>query len=50
MEGKAVPSPQWQALQEQPACNSKATIVDPKTIQFTWDTKSEEAAASSRKW
>ena len=45
VNGKVVASPQWQALQEQPACNSQATIVDPATIKFTWDTK---AAAPTR--
>lgn len=40
VDGKAVVGPKWSALQEQPACDSKAVIVDSQTIQFTWDTSS----------
>merc|ERR1719231_345796 len=29
-------TPEWKAVQERPACNSKATVVDAKTIDFTW--------------
>lgn len=34
--GKLV-TPTWTAHQEQPACSSKATVVDSSTIKFTWD-------------
>ena len=37
VDGKPVARPKWQALQERPACNSEAVVVDPATIQFTWD-------------
>jgi len=36
VEGQAV-KPAWQALQEDPACNSKAIIISPTQIQFSWD-------------
>jgi hypothetical protein len=41
VDGKEVQSPAWEAKLEQPACNSKTTIVDPQTIKFTWDASSE---------
>ena len=37
VDGQVVASPEWSALQEQPACNSKAQVVDSATIKFTWD-------------
>ena len=40
VDHKLVEAPQWQALDERPACSSKATIVDPATIQITWDASS----------
>ena len=53
--GKAVSSPEWRSLQERPACDSKAVIVDDRTIKFTWDTKTqappvEEMTAAPAKW
>lgn len=56
VEGKEVKSPNWEAKQEQPKCNSKATIVDDQTIRFTWDTSSESNSVAPtvkkamRKW
>ena len=56
VDGKAVASPAWSALQERPACDSKAVIVDPATIKFTWDTTAaqsqtvEEVTAAPAKW
>ena len=54
VDGKPVTSPTWQALQEQPACDSKAVVVDSSTIKFTWDTTASSAAAmvegSLAKW
>eukprot|EP01123_Difflugia_compressa_P012832 TRINITY_DN565_c0_g1_i1.p1 TRINITY_DN565_c0_g1~~TRINITY_DN565_c0_g1_i1.p1 ORF type:complete len:230 (-),score=42.09 TRINITY_DN565_c0_g1_i1:137-826(-) len=32
-------SPQWKGIQYQDACNCTPTIIDPATIQFTWDTQ-----------
>ena len=43
VDGKPVSSPSWTALQERPACDSKAVVVDPATIKFTWDTSTSEA-------
>jgi len=40
VDHELVHSPKWQALDERPACNSKATILDPSTIQITWDASS----------
>ena len=37
-----VQNPQWVAAQEQPACGSKAEIVDPATIKFTWNPAMEK--------
>eukprot|EP00937_MAST-01D_sp_MAST-1D-sp2_P003109 g3109.t1 len=45
VDGKAVANPQWQALQEQPACDSKAIVKDSKTIQFTWNPSKTAATA-----
>lgn len=36
VEGKAV-TPQWEAFQEKPACGSKMTVVDSKTLAITWN-------------
>jgi len=36
VEGKAV-TPQWEAKQERPACGSKMTVVDSKTLAVTWN-------------
>ena len=38
---KPVVSPTWQALQERPACSSKAVIVDSATVKITWDPDAE---------
>lgn len=38
---KPVAAPSWQALQERPACDSKAVVVDAKTIKITWDPSAE---------
>lgn len=35
VEGKPV-TPQWQAKQQRPACQSEAHIIDPTQIKFTW--------------
>ena len=43
VDGKEVKHPTWSAQNEQPACKSKCSIVDDKTIKFTWDPKSNEA-------
>ena len=43
VDGRPVESPQWQALEERPACDSKATVVDPKTIKFTWSASATAA-------
>ena len=54
VDGKPVTNPNWQAQQEKPACNSKATIVDAATIKFSWDTSgaAPESATSGAepKW
>ena len=49
VEGKTVESPTWTAHQEQPKCNSKATVVDPHTLKFTWDAGSD-AQVAPKKW
>ena len=41
VDNQLVASPKWSALQEHPACSSKATIMDAETIQFSWDAKGE---------
>jgi len=42
VEGKLISKPDWRALQERPACNSKAEVVDASTIKFSWDTKAAQ--------
>ena len=37
-EGQVEPNPAWTAQQFKPACNSKASIVSPSSVKFTWDT------------
>ncbi len=49
VDGKQV-TPEWEAKQERPACDSKATIVDPTTIQFTWNPATEADGATPVKW
>jgi hypothetical protein len=46
VDGKPV-TPEWTAKQEQPKCDSKATVVDSKTIKFTWATT---ATSTPAKW
>jgi hypothetical protein len=36
VEGKSV-TPDWEAVQESPACGSKMTVVDSKTLAITWN-------------
>ena len=43
VDGKRV-TPDWVALQERPACDSKAVIVDHATIKISWDPSAEEPA------
>lgn len=40
VDGQEVRSPEWQAMQEAPKCDSECKIVDPKTIKFSWNPKS----------
>ena len=37
VDGKVVSEPIWTAVQERPACNSTAVVLDPKTIEIRWD-------------
>ena len=34
---EAVENPSWKTIQERPACDSEAQVVDPSTIKLTWD-------------
>ena len=43
VEGKPVTNPTWSALQEEPACNSKAVVIDPATIKFQWDVSASQS-------
>ena len=43
---KPVAAPAWEALQERPACSSKAEVVDSATIKITWDPSAEVAAVA----
>jgi hypothetical protein len=47
VDNKPVPAPQWQALQQRPACSSQAVIEDPATIKFTWDPTAATQPAST---
>lgn len=40
VDGKTVTSPKWHAEQQKPACDSKAVIVSPTQIDFTWSASS----------
>lgn len=31
-------TPQWEAYQYRPACNSTAVVLSPSSVKFTWDT------------
>merc|ERR1711924_37281 len=42
--GKTV-TPQWKSVQERPACNSEAKVVDARTLKFTWEASSSSLAA-----
>ena len=44
VDNKPVVSPVWKAQQQNPKCNSAATVVDASTIRFTWDAKQTETA------
>jgi hypothetical protein len=39
VEGKLVENASWTAFQEQPKCDSKATILNSSAVQFTWNAK-----------
>jgi hypothetical protein len=47
VEGSVVSSPKWVAKQEQPACDSKATVVDPHTLKFTWNPNSSNSGSGA---
>jgi hypothetical protein len=47
VENQVVSSPKWEAMQKDPACDSKATVVDSSTIKFTWNSN---AQATPKKW
>jgi hypothetical protein len=47
VDHKLVEAPKWRALDERPACHSKATVVDPATIQISWDTSSSGASVEA---
>jgi len=53
VDGKPVVA-QWQAKQENPACDSKATVIDPSTVSISWSSSSELSSSvhlsASRKW
>lgn len=38
VNGKAVASPTWVAGQEGPVCGSQAVVVNPSTVEITWQT------------
>jgi len=40
----------WEAKQENPACDSKTTIIDSNTIKFTWDANSKLKDPELSKW
>ena len=37
---KEIPQPAWRTEQEQPACGSKAVLVDDTTVRLEWDASS----------
>jgi hypothetical protein len=37
VEGETVASPEWEAMEERPACSSKAVVVDESTVMLQWD-------------
>jgi len=49
VDNEPVKAPAWKALQETPACNSKCTVKDANTIEFSW-TPSAHARKNPRKW
>jgi len=55
VDGKAVAAPAWEAKQEDPACNSQATVVDSQTVKFTWSPTADAptrglSATAPQKW
>lgn len=52
VDGKPVVA-QWQAQQENPACNSKAAVIDGSTVSISWSSTSDQLATphvSNEKW
>ena len=50
-----MPNVQWEARQQEPACSSKAVVVDAQTLKFTWNpanaaTANQSLAAAPPKW
>mmetsp|Transcript_37086 Transcript_37086/g.54502 ORF Transcript_37086/g.54502 Transcript_37086/m.54502 type:complete len:469 (+) Transcript_37086:62-1468(+) len=43
VDGEEVSDVAWEAKQENPMCDSKATVVDSKTLKFEWDAKADIA-------
>jgi hypothetical protein len=41
VNGQPVASPQWKAMEEQPKCGSKATVVDPTSVVISWDSAAD---------
>jgi len=48
LENKPV-TPQWEAYQFQPACNSQAIVLSSSSVKFTWDTSSTDSSSISSK-
>ena len=46
VDGQIVPNVQWEARQQEPACSSKAVVVDAQTLKFTWNPAASAAAAN----
>ena len=46
VDGQIVPNVQWEARQQEPACSSKAVVVDAQTLKFTWNPAANAAAAN----
>jgi hypothetical protein len=55
VDGEEVENVPWQAIQETPACDSKATVKDSKTIEFSWSATDDADAGTAaldkpKKW
>jgi hypothetical protein len=50
VEGTKLSSPKWTALQERPACGSKAVVIDSHTVELQWNPSATESDDEWEAW